>query len=139
MNSNRMIKRRKKIQQKRRANKTELSILDVSEFLVKHKIKNSTELNALTQERKKECNKDSVNFVLSRFNKKNDELLQSIWLIEEATEVLDRVKTSRMEILWKASKKIVLNNVKGCGSSVPVKLSLITIFTCTFLQHPCEI
>ena len=46
MNSNRMIKRRKKIQQTRRVSK-ELSILDVSEFLVKHKIKNTTEFYAL--------------------------------------------------------------------------------------------
>ena len=69
MNSNRMIKRRKKTQQTRRVSK-ELSILDVSEFLVKHKIKNTTEFYALAQERKKECNKDLVNFALSRFNKK---------------------------------------------------------------------
>ena len=67
----------------------------MSEFLVKQNTKDTTEIYALAQERKTEGNKDFVNYVLSRSSKKLDELLQ----MEEATEVLDRAKTSRMEIL----------------------------------------
>ena len=61
MNSNRMIKRRKKAMSKI----GRLSNLDVSEFLVKHNIKDTTELYALAQGRKKEDNKDLANYILS--------------------------------------------------------------------------
>ena len=43
-------------------------------------------------------------------------------------------KFEKWKFYARLQKKIVLNNVTGCGSSVPMKLLLITIFTCTFLR-----
>ena len=71
-----------------------MSNLDLSELLVKLNIKDTTELYTLAQEKKKVGNKDLANYILLQSSKKLDELLQSTWCMEEATEVLDRGKTS---------------------------------------------
>ena len=67
-----------------------MSSLDVSEFLVKHNIKDTTELYALAQE---------------RIQQKTYELLQNTWQMEEAAEVLYRASTLRMEIQRKVEEE----------------------------------
>ena len=63
-------KRTKKDTTKAKSKIRRLSHLDVSEFLVKYNIKDTTELCSLAQERKKEGKKDLANYVLSRSSKK---------------------------------------------------------------------
>ena len=87
----------------------------MSEFLVKYNIK-----HLLAQDRKKEGSKN----VLSRSTKKLDEFLQNTWWIKEATEVLDRAKTSRMEILRNATEEDCAQQCEGmCLQHSPVRFS----------------
>lgn len=65
-------------------------------------------------------NKDLANYILLQSSKKLDELLQSTWCMEEATEVLDRGKTSRMEILRNAAEDCT-QQCEECGFSVLMK------------------
>ena len=48
-------------------------------------------------------------------------------------------KLQEWKFYARLQKKIVLSNVRGCGSIVPLKLLLIATFTRTFLLQPCEI
>ena len=63
-------KRTKKDTIKAKSKIRRLSHLDVSEFLIKCNIKDTTELGSLALERKKEGKKDLANYVLSRSSKK---------------------------------------------------------------------
>lgn len=59
-----MIKRRKKDTKKTNSKIRRLSHLHVSEFLVKHNIKDTAELHTSAKERKKYNKKDLTNYVL---------------------------------------------------------------------------
>lgn len=88
-----------------------LSNIDVSEFIVKHDIKNQTALLATASEQNEEGKKDLAKFVLSRSSKSLDELVQQTWRMREASATLKRQKLSRMDIIREAATG---GCVEGC-------------------------
>ena len=89
-----------------------LSNLDVSDFLVKHEVKNSTQLFALAKTRKDDGQSDLANFVLSRSSKSLNELIENTWKMEQAPSELQRELASRHDLLKKADEK---DCIEGCN------------------------
>ncbi|CAB3996967.1 hypothetical protein DSY43_02735 [Paramuricea clavata] len=76
-----------------------LTNVEVSDFLVKHKIKRDTELFAVAKVRKDQGQMDMANFILSKSSSVLNELIDKTWKMQTANEDLQRKKKSRMEIL----------------------------------------
>ena len=64
-----------------------LSNMDVSDFLIENKIKNTTELYAVAKKRKNDGEKDLATFVLSRSSKSMTELTENSWKMENASRI----------------------------------------------------
>lgn len=85
--------------QKEKKKPRRLSNMDVSDFLIENKIKNTTELYAVAKKRKNEGEKDLATFVLSRSSKSITELIENSWKMENASNVLERNKISRIDLM----------------------------------------
>ena len=100
--------------QKSTANKKvrRLSNLDVSDFLIKHSIKNTTQLLSMAKTRKDDGQTDLASFVLSRSSKNISELIENTWKMEQAGSELEREACSRIDLLDKARK---CDCIEGCN------------------------
>ena len=74
----------------------------MSTIVVSKQIKSRTELLALASAQKAEGKTDLAEFIVNRGTKVVEEVIATAWEMEEASEVLERSKLSRMEILEKA-------------------------------------
>lgn len=89
-----------------------LSNLDVSDFILEHKITNDTQLFAAANSRKKEGQSDLAGYVLAKNPKSLLELINNTWKLKNANEEIERERKSRMEIIKEA---ITLECVDGCN------------------------
>ena len=65
-----------------------LSNLDVSDFIMKYKIKSETALLAVANEQRQEGKKDLANYVLSRNTKSLSDVIKQTWKMKEASSDL---------------------------------------------------
>lgn len=91
-----------------------LSALDVSEFLVKHNVKTTTELFSIAKTQKNEGNKELANYIMSRATKNLNDLLDNTWKMENSTETLQRQKLDRIDLIRSAAKG---ECIEGCDGS----------------------
>ncbi len=82
--------------------RSRLSAFDVSEIIVRKRLKTRVELLAYCNAQKQEGKTDLAEFVLNRSKKSVDETLAVTWEMAEAQAVLDRAKLRRVEILEEA-------------------------------------
>ena len=76
-----------------------LSSFEVSTIIVSKQIKTRTELLALASAQKAEGKTDLAEFIVNRGTKVVEEVIATAWEMENASEVLERSKLSRVEIL----------------------------------------
>lgn len=81
-----------------------LSNIDISEYMIKNNIHRDTELMAAANQRKKEGEKDLVNFILGKSPKHLSDLIENVWRIENATALLERENKPRMELIHTSLK-----------------------------------
>ena len=93
LSSKRRSKKSAKKQKKR------LNNLDVAELILKQNVKSRTYLLALARAYKVQGETRLYEFVLNRGDKKVNELIQSVWEMESAREMIDRAAKSRLQIL----------------------------------------
>ena len=77
----------------------------MSDFLVKHGIKNETERFAASKCRKDQGQVDLANFVLSKSSKVLSELIEKTWKMQRASEDLERKQKSRIDIVHEQLKE----------------------------------
>ena len=90
---------RKKKSKSAKKHKKRLDNLDVAELILKQGVKSRTHLLALARAYKIQGETRLYEFVLNRGDKKVNELIQSVWDIESAKEMIDRAAKSRLQIL----------------------------------------
>ena len=90
-----------------------LSNLDVSDFIVKYKIKSETALLAVANEQRQEGKKDLANYVLSRNTKSLNDVMRQTWKMKEVSSDLKRQQASRMELIRKAADAECLQDCDG--------------------------
>ena len=80
-----------------------LSSFKVTTIVLSKQIKTRTELLTLTSKKhqKAEAKKDLVEFIINRGTKVVEEVIATVWDVENASEVLERSKLSRVEIMEK--------------------------------------
>ena len=78
-----------------------LSCYEVSNIIVEKKIQNRTELLTLASAQKAEGKTDLAEFVMNRGNRVVEECISTAWEMEKASEVLQRSKLTRLQILEK--------------------------------------
>jgi len=78
-----------------------LSCYEVSNIILEKKIQNRTELLALASAQKAEGKTDLAEFVMNRGNRVVEECISTAWEMEKASEVLERSKLTRLQILEK--------------------------------------
>ena len=76
-----------------------LSNFNVSQFIVQQDLRTTTELYATAKKRTREGNTDLGEFLMKRTYKKNNEIVENAWLMEEAEDKLEREKKNRMDLL----------------------------------------
>ena len=76
-----------------------LSSFEVSTIIVSKQIKTRSELLALASAQKAEGKTDLAEFIVNRGTKVVEEVIATAWEMENASEVLERSKLSRVEIL----------------------------------------
>lgn len=81
-----------------------LSSIEVSDFIVKHRLYNKTELYAMAQSRKDNGECDLAAFLFSRNEKFIVELIQKTWAMNEASSKMVRESRSRMELVRDAAQ-----------------------------------
>lgn len=96
---------------------------EVSESLVKNDIYVDTKLFLEANERKEKGQTDFAAFVLFRSNKHLPDLIENAWKIHNAKASIKCEKTTRMEILMKASLRAVLMVVRWSGMNMLCKCS----------------
>ena len=84
----------------------------MSDFLIKHSIKNTTQLFSLAKTRKDDGQTDLASFVLSRSSKNISELIENTWKMEQAGSEVEREAWSRIDLLDKAIK---CDCIEGCN------------------------
>ena len=78
-----------------------LSCYEVSNIILEKKIQNRTELLALASAQKAEGKTDLAEFVMNRGNRVVEECISTAWEMEKASNVLERSKLTRLQILEK--------------------------------------
>ena len=73
--------------------------------MAENEFKPNDKKNKKSEEQNKTVVQSWCVWIFGKFNVYLDELLQNTQWMEEATQLLDRPKTSRMEILCKAAEK----------------------------------
>ena len=82
--------------------KRQLSVYEVSQIIVMKSIKSRLQLFALAQEQQCEGKTDLAQFILNRGTKVVDEAIRVAWELEEAPQLLQRSRQSRLERLQSA-------------------------------------
>lgn len=85
----------------------------MSTIVVSKQIKSRTELLALASAQKAKGKTDLAEFIVNRGTKVVEEVIATAWEMEEASEVLERSKLSRVEILEKALDNPCDENCNG--------------------------
>ena len=80
------------------------SCYEVSNIILEKKIQHRSELLALASIQKAEGKTDLAEFVMNRGNRVVEECISTAWEIEKASEVLQRSKLTRLQILEKCLK-----------------------------------
>ena len=78
-----------------------LSCYEVSNIILEKKIHNRTELLALASTQKAEGKSDLAEFVMNKGNRVVEECISTAWEMEKASDVLERSKLTRLQILEK--------------------------------------
>ena len=73
----------------------------MSNIILEKKIQNRSELLALASVQKAEGKTDLAEFVMNRGNRVVEECISTVWEMEKASEVLQRSKLTRLQILEK--------------------------------------
>ena len=89
-----------KISVKRKRSKR-LSCYEVSNIILEKKIQNRTEILVLASAQKAEGKTDLAEFVMNRGNRAVEECISTAWEMEKASDVLQRRKLTRVQILEK--------------------------------------
>ena len=89
-----------------------LSNLDVSDFILEHKITSDTQLFAAANSRKQEGQRDLAGYVLSKNPKSLLELINNTWKLKNASDEIERECKSRIEIIKEA---VNVQCVDGCN------------------------
>ena len=116
-----------------------LSNVDVAKFLVESNIKKQNELLAAAKQRQQAGNEDLYNFCVLRDCKKINQLIESTWRMESASEEVAREKLCRMEILSKVESGDCVNGCEGewyeCALEVLTNNSINPMcFRCSLTQ-----
>ena len=92
--------------------KRRLSNFDVSEVILKYKVKKETELLALANEQKEEGKIDLAEWVLGKSSKVRNELINSTWGMRDAAKTLERQNVPCIETVQEFLTK---DCVSGCS------------------------
>ena len=112
--------REKEIEEGRRASKAvkrkrsrRLSSFEVSKIIIDKGIRNRTELLALANVQKAEGKTDLAEFVFNRGNRVVEEVIATSWEMENASDVIERSKLTRLELLEKALEDPCVDQCNG--------------------------
>ena len=79
-----------------------LSKMEVADIIIKHKLENQLELLRYATELRNSGSTDLYRFCIAKSSKALVEFIGTVWDAENAEKVLERRKSSRMEILMSA-------------------------------------
>ena len=112
--------RENEIEEGRRASKAvkrkrsrRLSSFEVSKIIIDKGIRNRTELLALANVQKAEGKTDLTEFVFNRRNKVVEEVIATSWEMENASDVIERSKLTRLELLEKSLEEPCVDQCNG--------------------------
>ena len=112
--------RENEIEEGRRASKAvkrkrsrRLSSFEVSKIIIDKGIRNRTELLALANVQKAEGKTDLTEFVFNRGNKVVEEVIATSWEMENASDVIERSKLTRLELLEKSLEEPCVDQCNG--------------------------
>ena len=90
-----------------------LTKLDVSDFLVEHKIKTEDELLAVAHQQKVDGKKELANFVINQGSKALQDLIVNSWRMQNAVTNLNHRSRTRMELINEASIQACVEECNG--------------------------
>eukprot|EP00794_Sanderia_malayensis_P006610 gene6610-biopygen5384 len=93
--------------------KRRISNLEVSDIVLKNKIRKDVALLALANEQKVEGKNDLAEWVLSHQAKARAELISSTWGMQEASAKLLRQQTKRLDVIAQAVQKECISGCNG--------------------------
>ena len=112
--------RENEIEEGRRASKAvkqkrsrRLSSFEVSKIIIDKGIRNRTELLALAKVQKAEGKTDLAEFVFNRGNRLVEEVIATSWEMENVSDVIERSKLTRLELLEKSLEDPCVDQCNG--------------------------
>ena len=115
-----------------------LTNIEVSDFIVKHGVHNTTELYAMAESRKSQGECDLAAFIFSRAEKNISELIEKSWAMQGAAKEMQRKSTSRMEMIDDAAQGTCANDCIWLVSALEV-LQLNSLNPHTFAGYLKEL
>ena len=116
----------KEIEEGRRASKAvkrkrsrRLSSFEVSKIIIDKGIRNRTELLALANVQKADGKTDLAEFVFNRGNRVVEEVIATSWEMENASDVIERSKLTRLELLEKSLEDPSVDQCNGQWLQLP--------------------
>ena len=96
-----------------------LSSFEVSKIIIDKGIRNRTELLALANVQKAEGKTDLAEFVFNRGNRVVEEVIATSWEMENASDVIERSKLTRLELLEKSLEDPSVDQCNGQWLQLP--------------------
>ena len=115
-----------------------LSNLEVSDYIIKHGIHNTTEMYAMAENSKSQGDCDLAAFLFSRAEKNICELIDKSWKMKGAAYEMERENTSRLDVISKAATESCDAECIWLASALEV-LQFNSINACEFAGYIKEL